>query len=752
MRLEVLSALLEREPSSDDLERIYRSLRLIRRAEEEIARIYPSDKIKSPVHLSIGQEAVVGRRLRGAASRRRGVADLSRPRRLPGQGRRAARACSPSCTARRPASPAARAARCTSSTCATTCWAPPPWSARRSPSPSAMRWRFKRTQSDARGRSAFFGDGATEEGVFAESLNFASLHKLPVLFVCENNYYAIHTPITQALGDQPPRASGWRPTASRRISIDDGDVLKLRELAAAAVARDAPRRGARRSSSAAPTAGASTSARTRTMIGLSRARRARSPGSRTTRWSASARMLAAEPRAPRSMPKSSAKSPTPSPSPRASPVPRNRQAAIHQCLRRRANQRAADLRRCAARGGWRRRCGAIRACFVFGLDVDDHKAIQGSTRGLVEEFGPERVFGTPLSEDAMTGVAIGAAMAGHAADPRAHPHGFPDAGMNQLINIAAKSRYMYGGQVKVPLVVRSMIGKSWGQGAQHSQGLHAMFMHVPGPEGGGAVQRLRRQGLPDRRDPRRQSGDLRRASPALLHRRLRSGGTLRRAVRQGARVHRRRRHHPGRHFQHAGRMPARARASRRHRHPRRGDRSDLAGPARHRDHRASRSRRPAGCSSSTTPGPAAAPAPRSSPRVAERAQNGKPIAGPAHGLCADHLPDHAGAGAGVLSGPGEDRASRPRHGAARRDGLAARSRARQACLSGRSSAGRSEAGPAAASDQSKTMFYELGSQHLGRRGDRRDPARDRLRPLHHGPQRRALSRRPSPPITDANTR
>jgi acetoin:2,6-dichlorophenolindophenol oxidoreductase subunit beta len=52
--------------------------------------------------------------------------------------------------------------------------------------------------------------------------------------------------------------------------------------------------------------------------------------------------------------------------------------------------------------------------------------------------------------------------------------------MNQLINIAAKSSYMYEGQVKVPMVVRSMIGKSWGQGAQHSQGLHAMFMHVPG--------------------------------------------------------------------------------------------------------------------------------------------------------------------------------------------------------------------------------------------------------------------------------
>lgn len=117
---------------------------------------------------------------------------------------------------------------------------------------------------------------------------------------------------------------------------------------------------------------------------------------------------------------------------------------------------------------------------LFGLDVDDHKAIQGSTRGLAEQFGADRVFGTPLSEDAMTGIAIGAAMAGMRP---IHVHirmDFLMLAMNQLINIAAKSRYMYNGQVKVPLVVRSMIGKSWGQGAQHSQGLHAMFMHVPG--------------------------------------------------------------------------------------------------------------------------------------------------------------------------------------------------------------------------------------------------------------------------------
>jgi pyruvate/2-oxoglutarate/acetoin dehydrogenase E1 component len=117
---------------------------------------------------------------------------------------------------------------------------------------------------------------------------------------------------------------------------------------------------------------------------------------------------------------------------------------------------------------------------LFGLDVDDPKAIQGTTRGLAEKYGPERVFGTPLSEDAMTGAALGMALAGLRP---IHVHirmDFLMLAMNQLVNVAAKSSYMFGGQVKMPLVVRSMIGKSWGQGAQHSQGLYSFFMHVPG--------------------------------------------------------------------------------------------------------------------------------------------------------------------------------------------------------------------------------------------------------------------------------
>lgn len=117
---------------------------------------------------------------------------------------------------------------------------------------------------------------------------------------------------------------------------------------------------------------------------------------------------------------------------------------------------------------------------LFGLDVDDPKAIMGTTRGLVQKYGHSRVFGTPLSEDSMTGAAIGMALAGLRP---IHNHircDFMMLAMNQIVNMAAKMRYMFGNQVNVPIVIRSTIGKSWGQGAQHSQSLYSMFAHVPG--------------------------------------------------------------------------------------------------------------------------------------------------------------------------------------------------------------------------------------------------------------------------------
>lgn len=117
---------------------------------------------------------------------------------------------------------------------------------------------------------------------------------------------------------------------------------------------------------------------------------------------------------------------------------------------------------------------------VFGQGVDDPKAILGTTKGLMERFGSERVFDTPLAEDGMTGFAIGAALAGLRP---IHTHirmDFVLLAMNQIINMAAKMHYMFGGEVFTPIVIRSMIGKSWGQGPQHSQSIYPLFMNIPG--------------------------------------------------------------------------------------------------------------------------------------------------------------------------------------------------------------------------------------------------------------------------------
>jgi pyruvate/2-oxoglutarate/acetoin dehydrogenase E1 component len=118
--------------------------------------------------------------------------------------------------------------------------------------------------------------------------------------------------------------------------------------------------------------------------------------------------------------------------------------------------------------------------FVMGVGVDDPKGIFGTTRGAFEQFGPSRVFDTPLSEAALTGMGVGAAMRGF------HPllvharNDFLLLTMDQIVNNAAKWRYMSGGKLRVPLTIRAIIGRGWGQAAQHSQSLQAMFAHVPG--------------------------------------------------------------------------------------------------------------------------------------------------------------------------------------------------------------------------------------------------------------------------------
>ena len=116
----------------------------------------------------------------------------------------------------------------------------------------------------------------------------------------------------------------------------------------------------------------------------------------------------------------------------------------------------------------------------YGLGATDPKGIFGSTLGLEEKFGQERVFDMPTSENAMTGVGIGLSMAGFKPIMTHQRLDFFLLAMDQLVNGAAKMHYMFDGAVSVPITIRLILGRGWGQGPTHSQNLQAWFAHIPG--------------------------------------------------------------------------------------------------------------------------------------------------------------------------------------------------------------------------------------------------------------------------------
>ncbi|OFZ67833.1 MAG: acetoin dehydrogenase [Betaproteobacteria bacterium RBG_16_56_24] len=117
---------------------------------------------------------------------------------------------------------------------------------------------------------------------------------------------------------------------------------------------------------------------------------------------------------------------------------------------------------------------------VIGEGVPDPKAIFNTTAGLRDKYGNRRVFDMPLSENGMTGICIGAALSGLRPVMVHQRVDFALLAMDQLINNAAKWHYMFDGKASVPLVVRMIVGRGWGQGPQHSQSLQAMFAQAPG--------------------------------------------------------------------------------------------------------------------------------------------------------------------------------------------------------------------------------------------------------------------------------
>jgi len=118
--------------------------------------------------------------------------------------------------------------------------------------------------------------------------------------------------------------------------------------------------------------------------------------------------------------------------------------------------------------------------FIMGEDIAEMGGSMAVTQGMLAEFGPERVRNAPISEAAIVGAGIGAAMQGMRPVVEIMYEDFLTLGAEQVVNQAAKHRYMSGGQVTVPLTIWTQGGAGWSPGAQHAQQLEAWFVHVPG--------------------------------------------------------------------------------------------------------------------------------------------------------------------------------------------------------------------------------------------------------------------------------
>lgn len=118
--------------------------------------------------------------------------------------------------------------------------------------------------------------------------------------------------------------------------------------------------------------------------------------------------------------------------------------------------------------------------FIMGEDVAETGTVFKVLTGLVDEFGPKRVIDTPISEAGFTGMGVGAALTGMRPIVDIMFGDFITLTMDQMVNQAAKTHYMSGGKLKVPMVMRTTLGATRRSAAQHSQSLHAWFSHIPG--------------------------------------------------------------------------------------------------------------------------------------------------------------------------------------------------------------------------------------------------------------------------------
>ncbi len=343
--------------------------------------------------------------------------------------------------------------------------------------------------------ACFFGDGAVNEGAFHEGVNYAAVKRLPVVFVCENNLYGASTPFheTTLNVDVASRGAAYGIPSEQ---VDGMDVLAVLEAMNRAVARARAGEG--------PTLlecltyryvghsrGDSRGYRTkeeekfwkdrdpidqlrRAVVdsGIASAEEAKEAETRAKETIKEA--VAFSQNAPKAAPESSL-------DPSAVFAAPPQRHTIAPPLEQGPEERTLSIAE-ALREGIRDEMKSDADVVLLGEDVGVPGGFGGAFGvylGLAEEFGRDRVIDTPISEKAIMGVSIGAAIAGLKTLPDLQYADFVFEAMDEIVNEAAKLRYMSGGRLEVPMVLRCPVGATQ-RGAQHAQSPESLFMHVPG--------------------------------------------------------------------------------------------------------------------------------------------------------------------------------------------------------------------------------------------------------------------------------
>ncbi len=353
-------------------------------------------------------------------------------------------------------------------------------------------------RGESRVAVSFFGDGATEEGRFHESLNLASLLKLPIVFVCENNLYSSHVRLDQrrATDNIVGHAGVFGMPGVR---ADGNAILEVYSTAGEAIERARSGGGPslleyrtyRWHGHVGGNLDLEKGIRTRAEYD---AWKARDPILQFERMLTHAGILTSEEAGQirqeelslvRNATERARVAPWPDPatyachalSETSAPVPEA--GAVPRHGRDGSDPEAISYSE-AIREATEQLMGADPHVIMMGQGVNSPWYVGNSTTGLHKRFGPLRVVDSPISEDTVTGAAVGAAMAGMRTMV-IHPRiDFALLGVEQLLGQAANWHYMTAGQVTMPLVARLIVNRGGEQAAQHSQSLQALFAHVPG--------------------------------------------------------------------------------------------------------------------------------------------------------------------------------------------------------------------------------------------------------------------------------